>query len=276
MLPVRLVQICICAVCNTEYREAENIGQHLCRIHPCVSKQRLDGSMYYPCCNLTLADFYLSCKMPRGATNGCLRVDHMDAEIDNQDEARRTSQLRAMCVEVVPLAFLPRMRDPLHESLLVTVNSKRSLTRFECGGEALRITVGLGDVDCDGFEVVLNLVAMSSDMQRALYDMYKQAKNSRWDENKLLVCAVDQLQKSSGRRVGVGQSFWKNTIAKEVGVITEKRATKNVMSFSDGFFLPFCVVRRIASEKDSTMMTHVKNLTTQTPLFCGSETRQYT
>lgn len=82
-----------CAHCNQRFRQAENIGQYQCRLHPGV----LTYDLYRH------GDFY-SCCGGAGDSVGCRAADHMSRslELDEDDQNRRHEQLFEQAFSVVP------------------------------------------------------------------------------------------------------------------------------------------------------------------------------
>ena len=112
-----------CAHCPLRFRQAENIGQFQCRLHPGVL--RFDfyrHGDYYSCCG--------------GASDsvGCREADHIarDAELCEDDEALRHEQLCEHAFEIVPCGLFgfglmpPRRSAVLWESAGASGDVRRS------------------------------------------------------------------------------------------------------------------------------------------------------
>lgn len=112
-----------CAHCPLRFRQAENIGQFQCRLHPGVltfDYGRHDD--YYSCCG--------------GDTNsiGCREADHIARDVDlcEDDEALRHEQLCEHAFEVVPCGLFgfglmpPRRSSVKWESVGASGDVRRS------------------------------------------------------------------------------------------------------------------------------------------------------
>src|ERR1700761_9054839 len=65
-----------CINCNTEYKEMNNIGKLLCRVHPGLKLCDNDNNNYYSCCGLYCNEF-INCNILSSEALGCLYIDHM-------------------------------------------------------------------------------------------------------------------------------------------------------------------------------------------------------
>lgn len=108
MLPSYLVTFQTCSHCGASFRECENIGLHLCHIHPGIRMYTNVGPQrsFYSCCG----------RLAGG--RGCTEADHSTKVLDVSDARRRVAELRDFGALVVPRLLLRFITPPLQSSVL--------------------------------------------------------------------------------------------------------------------------------------------------------------
>lgn len=100
LLPIELTSWCLCAQCNTQYVEVDNIGRLLCFVHPGVKLLNTRGQSYFSCCNRL------------NTREGCTRMDHTTEKFTNQSIEERFNQIQAFSIMILPSLLLPYLYGP--------------------------------------------------------------------------------------------------------------------------------------------------------------------
>ena len=93
-----------CTQCNIIYLERNNLGQHLCRIHPGLRLCDNKGHAYYSCCGLRITDVAEG-NIMRSDSQGCLKIDHSDAVFSDNNVMQRIREIRSFAVGIIPDAM---------------------------------------------------------------------------------------------------------------------------------------------------------------------------
>lgn len=119
LLPPGLTELRRCAQCGKLFTECENMGRHLCRIHPGIRllSQTVPRTVFYSCCS-------------RGEhTVGCLQADHSACDFGSTASVEtRVAVIRDFGTVLVPRILLRFFTRPLESSLLY--DSRQSLPLF--------------------------------------------------------------------------------------------------------------------------------------------------
>ncbi len=109
-----------CITCNEHYREKDNIGHLLCRIHPgLLLCDKRTNKHYYSCCGLYL-NALIDKRIQVVDACGCVKIDHIDREFNTESISERLSEIRDFAVLVLPIKILeqPFMAKPTLECIL--------------------------------------------------------------------------------------------------------------------------------------------------------------
>lgn len=89
-----------CVSCGAMYRECENIGRHLCRIHPGLKLvDSRTSRVFYSCCNYEPHTYGFDANL---LAHGCLQMDHISGRLVSEDMTHRAQQLRTFGLLVMP------------------------------------------------------------------------------------------------------------------------------------------------------------------------------
>lgn len=118
LLPVELVKEQQCVHCGIIFKECENIGLHMCHIHPGIQILR-QGSIgtdaFHSCCGQPVTIL--------SKQRGCLEWDHNAYLLSESDAEMRLSQIQAVSTIIIPHLLLRFVTQPLQSS--VAYNSRR-------------------------------------------------------------------------------------------------------------------------------------------------------
>lgn len=108
MIPKYLTAFQTCFQCGVSFRECENIGLHLCHIHPgvCMLTNAGPSRSFYSCCGRLMG------------TQGCLEADHSVSPLELSDVRQRVKQLRDFATIILPCPLLRFITPPLQSSVL--------------------------------------------------------------------------------------------------------------------------------------------------------------
>lgn len=112
LLPESLREEQTCIQCGEIFKECENIGRHLCRIHPgirVVRHGRPEQEAFYTCCRQLVA--------LRGRRHGCLLWDHHCHKFSETNAGVRLSQIQEAATVIVPHMLLRFITPPLRASI---------------------------------------------------------------------------------------------------------------------------------------------------------------
>lgn len=106
-----------CLSCGVLFRECENIGRHLCRIHPGLKLvDSRTNRVSYSCCNYSPGSYGYDVNL---LSQGCLQIDHQAALLIDDAIAPRMLQLRNFGLLVIPKVLLPFLvTQPMSSSIL--------------------------------------------------------------------------------------------------------------------------------------------------------------
>jgi hypothetical protein len=110
-----------CVNCKQKFRESENMGRHLCSMHPGLLLSDSARRHYYSCCGLALES-----PLHRADALGCLALDHVSTEEATADALLSTTSLTqrldALCkfaVCILPAILLQHgITRPVNSSFL--------------------------------------------------------------------------------------------------------------------------------------------------------------
>lgn len=117
LLPKSLTQDQHCVHCGVIFKECENIGQHLCRIHPGIRLVAKNGQAFYSCCGRPA-----SSQSPWA--NACLEWDHHCLYLSESNAEMRLSQILDASTMIVPHLLLRFITPPLKCSLVYDSRGK--------------------------------------------------------------------------------------------------------------------------------------------------------
>lgn len=111
LIPSFLTTNQVCFQCGATFKEAENIGLHLCHIHPGIrmTTKRSHGpqAFFYTCCGRL------------AGSQGCLEIDHnASSSLEVADPYERLRQIRDFATMIVPKLLLRFITQPLQSSIL--------------------------------------------------------------------------------------------------------------------------------------------------------------
>lgn len=121
LLPEYLIKIQECHHCGSLYKECENIGRHLCRIHPGVrllTTNCMPDRIFHSCCGHSLD------------AKGCLQIDHSTISFSETQPRRRIAQIRDFATLIVPRLLLRFITPPLPSSVLYDTQKARCTDTF--------------------------------------------------------------------------------------------------------------------------------------------------
>lgn len=114
LLPDDMKRYQKCVQCGVSFKEFENIGLYLCRIHPgVVIVNNQTGCHSYSCCN-----YDTNSRVYKDIAHGCLSVDHMSFKLSPCDQDKRLKELASFATKVIPLLLLRYITPPLQESYI--------------------------------------------------------------------------------------------------------------------------------------------------------------
>jgi len=113
LLPAYLTQEQHCLHCGTRFKECENVGRHLCRVHPGIRlayPNRASHEAFYSCCGRAVS--------ATTRTEGCLEWDHYAQKLSETDANLRLAQIQEVATMVVPHLLMRFITPPLQCALL--------------------------------------------------------------------------------------------------------------------------------------------------------------
>ncbi len=114
LLPDNMKRHQKCVQCGVFFKEFENIGLYLCRVHPgVITINNQTGGQSYSCCN-----YDVNSRVYRDIAHGCLSVDHMSFKLSPCDQDKRLKELGSFSVKVIPHLLLRYITPPLQESYI--------------------------------------------------------------------------------------------------------------------------------------------------------------
>lgn len=116
-LPDALTKQQKCLSCGVLFRECENIGRHLCRIHPGLKLvDSRTNRVSYSCCNYSPGSYGYDVNL---LSQGCLQIDHQGALLIDDAIHPRMLQLRNFGLLVMPKVLLPFLvTQPMSSAIL--------------------------------------------------------------------------------------------------------------------------------------------------------------
>lgn len=115
-----------CSLCNTWYKEKQNIGRLLCRIHPGLKLCDERGKIYYSCCGFYYDDFANNSVMSIDAL-GCMPIDHTDISFDDTNLVSRLNEIKSFIIVTIPIILWDMgVERPLSHRLLYSSNTNDS------------------------------------------------------------------------------------------------------------------------------------------------------
>jgi len=122
LLPAFLTTSQVCFHCGATFKESENIGLHLCHIHPGIRMvtKRSHGpqAFFYTCCGR------------QAGTQGCLEADHNASPLEVADPYERLQQIRDFATMIVPKLLVRFITQPLQSSILHDSDKIRTSSLF--------------------------------------------------------------------------------------------------------------------------------------------------
>jgi hypothetical protein len=116
-LPIALTKQQKCVSCGVVFRECENIGRHLCRIHPGLKfVDSRTNRVSYSCCNYAPGSYGFDVNL---LSRGCLQMDHQGALLINDAIDPRMQQLRSFGLLVMPKVILPLLMTRVMASTIL-------------------------------------------------------------------------------------------------------------------------------------------------------------
>jgi hypothetical protein len=113
-----------CIQCGVYFKEYENIGLYLCRVHPgVVVVNNQTGCHSYSCCG-----YDINSRFYRDIAHGCRAIDHMSFKLSPCDQDKRLKELASFSTKVIPLLLMKYITAPLQESYLFRLPSNFSLS----------------------------------------------------------------------------------------------------------------------------------------------------
>lgn len=132
LIPTFLTTSQVCFHCGATFKESENMGLHLCHIHPGIRMitKRNPGpqAFFYTCCGR------------QAGTQGCLEVDHNASSLEMADPYERLRQIRDFATMIVPKLLVRFITQPLQSSILYDSNDQCSGSSFSYTFAALKET----------------------------------------------------------------------------------------------------------------------------------------
>lgn len=127
-IPDEYLEIRECVYCGTSYKECENIGRLGCRIHTGIIKHDIHTNSF----------LYNCCRRPYDA-GGCVRSDHMDNELPQEEyeEEDKQKELEEWAILYLPTIFLQYGVDlPLSSTIIYqsTLYKKQVIYSIPVGG----------------------------------------------------------------------------------------------------------------------------------------------
>ncbi len=121
MLPKELTISRSCTRCGSTYIECENIGRHMCCVHPGVrmlyqGNAGQNGKAFYSCCGAEESPY----------NRGCLQCDHSTFRLSESCALKRASQIQDSATIVVPHVLMRFLTHPLQSALLYDTGTRSS------------------------------------------------------------------------------------------------------------------------------------------------------
>lgn len=245
MLPSYLVTFQTCAHCGASFRECENIGLHLCHIHPGIRMYTNAGPQrsFYSCCGRLVGG------------RGCTEADHSSKVLDVSDARQRVAELRDFGALVVPRLLLRFITPPLQSSVLYRGTGATTTTLFKHRFRVLARTLEMTDESSitHAFQLpvydkaVDNAGLFTTDEDEGLvtrvYNLREEAR-ALLDESKEspLFQRLSTLSRDKNQRARVDcENAWRSHIGRN----GEEAVVNNCGFNKEAPSLPFVIISRI-------------------------------
>ncbi len=238
LLPKSLTTLRLCTQCGASFKECDNIGIHLCNIHPGVRMLAcLNGTAFYSCCGRW------------DGSQGCLEADHMDCVLDVGDVHNRIRQIRDSATILVAKLLLRFITQPLQSSILYNSSNNpankasfshtfKVLKRAEetTSEAALTHSAQIGNTaDLSGLFYRDDVVSKYFDLHKEADLLWRSSKESP------LFSRLSLLGKDKNEKVRADcENVWRSQIGKEQDAEEEVGCV-----FKERPAIPFIIVSRI-------------------------------
>lgn len=194
LLPEYLRKEQPCRQCGANFKESENIGRLLCRIHPgirLIPKGRGSIDAFYSCCGQFVSN--------GGRERGCLQWDHHCEKFSESDGNIRLSQIQEAASIIVPHIFMRFITPPLQINRVYDTNingtskcrfftlglpalefvAKRNALLLSSGHKPMIVYMDNMDDDCAGNGMLMD----PSDFSNKEFDL-EQESRLLWKEGR--------------------------------------------------------------------------------------------